>query len=217
MSWKKLLDSSVAVALASGFLFCLGRSYQESFLEVYGLEPSQFVTTSARTLMAGFSVFYYLLLSLVPFALLAFVVFVGARYAQKLWPRFQKAVSIMMSPVRRYRTTFVILGGLLVFFRAMAFAERSSRYAALQNLPQDQHPLPIDRKDDDYVTRETLRLKNNPENKEIVGWLVAENSDNYAFYESQSRTVWLVRKDGVQSITLTVKDVGGREVLGNHR
>ncbi len=58
------------------------------------------------------------------------------------------------------------------------------------------------------LTRETLRLKNNP-NKEIVGWLIAQTTGgDYAFYESRSRTVWLVRKEEVQSITLTVKDVG---------
>ena len=189
---KKLLDSSLALALASGFLFCLGRSYQESFLGVYGLGASQFETSVARTLMTGFTVFYFWLRKPLLVTLVALAIFGAARYAQKRWTPFQKAVSIMMSPLRRYRRTFIVLGALVVFTSAMFEAEKAGAGSALAGLRRDQHPLPTDRKDDDYVTRETLRLKKNP-NEEIVGWLIAQNSGEYAFYESQSRTVWLVR------------------------
>jgi len=207
---KKLLDSSLALALASGFLFCLGRSYQEAFLRVYGLESVQFETSAARTLLAGFMVFYNWLRHFWFVILVAWAIFGTARYAPK-------RVSMMMSSLRQYRRTFIVLGALLVFLGATAYAQRSGKYGALENLRRDQHPLPNDRKNDDYVTRETLRLKNNP-NEEIVGWLIAQTTGgDYAFYESRSRTVWLVRKEEVQSIALTLKDGGGREVLGNHR
>ena len=78
-------------------------------------------------------------------------------------------------------------------------------------LRHDQHDQPPI-----TVTRATLRLKNNP-NQEIVGRLIAESDSTYAFYEIKSRTAWLLHRGDVQSIALPVPDVGGREVLGDHR
>lgn len=99
---KKLLDSSLALALASGFLFCLGRSYQEGFLDVFGLGPAQVETSVPRTLMAGSAVFYFWLLRFWPVVLPALALIVAARHAQKQkhFVHFQKFFSMFMSSLR---------------------------------------------------------------------------------------------------------------------
>jgi hypothetical protein len=123
---KKLLDSTIALAVISGLLFSLGRAYQGGFLSVYGLEPAQFGRSGPEVLVVGFSVVLGELLSLVnrlilnwPWMLAALAIVVATRYAHKRWRPLQKFLSMMIFRVRRYRWTILVLSAVAVYVEVL--------------------------------------------------------------------------------------------------
>ena len=207
---KKILDSSVALALVSGVLLSLGASLQAGLLNAYGLDFYQFGHLGPEALVFGFSTLLSTLVSPInvfmwhwQWTLAALAIVIAARFAHKRWTPLQKVFSAMMSPVRRHPWTSFVLSALFVYFVAQYHAYHSGVRAALIELnnvtvtyyPERPH----------FVVRSVLRLKAHP-NEEIVGRLVAEANGTYAFYEIKGQRMWLVQMQDVQSITLTLNN-----------